>query len=302
MATSARDDSAEQRQQQLRSAILKIHANGNLSMQDKARQMQDLMSSSYKARLPSQLKKEHEEEERITYHNIEKNMIGCTHYARNCKVKSACCDKLYVCRFCHDDAEDHLIDRHAIKEMMCMFCKTIQPIAQRCANPECEQIMAVYFCSICNLVDNDSEKKIYHCEKCGLCRIGEGLDKDYFHCDKCNVCMAVKLRDKHKCIEHNLESNCPICSEFMFTSTSTVIFMKCGHCIHHECYNRHIKNSYQCPVCLKSLGNMDEYFHRIDIFMEDQIMPEEYKDSKAQISCNDCEQRSETAFNFSYHK
>jgi hypothetical protein len=37
--------------------------------------------------------------------------------------------------------------------------------------------------------------------------------------------MAISLKGKHKCIERNLESDCPICGEYMFTSTTTVIFM-----------------------------------------------------------------------------
>jgi hypothetical protein len=39
--------------------------------------------------------------------------------------------------------------------------------------------------------------------------------------------MSVELKGKHKCIERNLESDCPICSEYMFTSTTTIIFMVC---------------------------------------------------------------------------
>ena len=34
----------------------------------------------------------------------------------------------------------------------------------------------------CKLWDDDPEKKIYHCDDCGICRIGAGLGKDFFHC------------------------------------------------------------------------------------------------------------------------
>lgn len=47
--------------------------------------------------------------------------------------------------------------------------------------------------------------------------------------EKCNVCMALSLKGRHKCIERNLESDCPVCGDYMFTSTTTVIFMPCGH-------------------------------------------------------------------------
>jgi DNA-directed RNA polymerase subunit RPC12/RpoP len=35
------------------------------------------------------------------------------------------------------------------------------------------QPLAAYFCNICRLFDDDSEKDIYHCPYCNVCRIGE---------------------------------------------------------------------------------------------------------------------------------
>jgi hypothetical protein len=108
---------------------------------------------------------------------------------------------------------------------MCMHCNHVQPAGKNCINPECGKELAKYYCGECKLWDNDPKKNIYHCHDCGICRIGKGLGQDYFHCKKCNVCMAISLKDNHKCIERNLESDCPICGEYMFTSTTTVIFM-----------------------------------------------------------------------------
>ena len=108
---------------------------------------------------------------------------------------------------------------------MCMHCSTVQPAGQTCVNPSCLKEVARYYCADCKLWDDDPKKNIYHCKDCGICRIGKGLGRDYFHCTKCNVCMAISLKGRHKCIERNLESDCPICGEYMFTSTTTVIFM-----------------------------------------------------------------------------
>ena len=107
--------------------------------------------------------------------------------------------------------------------MMCMHCQAVQPVAQDCG--QCHARLGDYFCGVCKLWDSDASKHIYHCDKCGICRIGKGLGQDYFHCDKCNVCMALHLQDNHRCIERNLECDCPICGDYMFTSTHTVIFM-----------------------------------------------------------------------------
>ncbi|KAJ3131940.1 hypothetical protein HK100_005879 [Physocladia obscura] len=157
---------------------------------------------------------------------------------------------------------------------------------------------------------------------CCICRIGKGLGQDYFHCKKCNVCMAISLKGKHKCIERNLESDCPICGEYMFTSTTTVIFMKdvfrfttrvfvnvplniyqpCGHCIHYKCHQEYIQTSYQCPTCFKSLANMTEYFKRIDAMLGQHQMPPEYLNSYTYVYCNDCEKKCYAKFHFLYHK
>lgn len=107
--------------------------------------------------------------------------------------------------------------------MVCMHCSTIQPAAQNCN--ACKVQLAHYYCDICKLWDDDPRKTIYHCLDCGICRIGRGLGDDFYHCKTCNVCLKIELKDNHKCIERNLESDCPICGEYMFTSTTTVIFM-----------------------------------------------------------------------------
>ena len=84
--------------------------------------------------------------------------------------------------------------------------------------------MSSYYCSICHLWENNPNKSIYHCVDCKICRIGKGLGIDFFHCPTCGVCMSLKAKD-HKCVERSLESDCPICGEFMFTSRKSVIFL-----------------------------------------------------------------------------
>lgn len=37
--------------------------------------------------------------------------------------------------------------------------------------------------------------------------------------------MSIQLQDSHRCIERSTECDCPICGEYMFTSTLTVVFM-----------------------------------------------------------------------------
>jgi hypothetical protein len=112
--------------------------------------------------------------------------------------------------------------RPETKNMFCMLCSEIQPAAQVCRS--CHETVARYYCDTCKLWDDRSEKSIYHCDQCGICRVGKGLGQDYFHCEKCNICMVISLKDNHRCIERSLECDCPICGEYMFTSTSKIVF------------------------------------------------------------------------------
>lgn len=110
----------------------------------------------------------------------EEPELGCRHYKRNVKLQCYTCKRWYTCRFCHDEAESHPLNRKKTQNMLCMYCGGAQPAAQWCK--DCGENAAWYYCPICKLWDNDSEKSIYHCNDCGICRVGKGIGKDFFHC------------------------------------------------------------------------------------------------------------------------
>ncbi|KAF9124949.1 hypothetical protein BGW39_007780 [Mortierella sp. 14UC] len=281
----------EKAQSELRRKIMEIQRDPNIKWQNSKRSSDNHNVGSVEAT---------EEDLKKTYYNEEHSQLGCKHYRRGCKLKANCCGRWFNCRFCHDDASDHAIIRSETKMMLCMHCQAIQEAARNCSS--CKARMAIYYCDACKLWDDDPKKHIYHCDDCGICRIGQGLGRDYFHCKKCNVCMNIQLQDKHKCIERNLECDCPICGEYMFTSTSTVIFMPCGHCIHSKCHEDYIKTSYQCPTCWKSLGDMSVYYSKIDSLLAEQTMPPDYANIFSIVLCNDCEVKSEAPYHFLYHR
>lgn len=106
--------------------------------------------------------------------------LGCQHYKRNVRIQCAQCDKWYTCRLCHDAEEDHTLPRKLTKHMLCMLCGHAQKASDTCVN--CGEGAAQYYCGICKLWSDDVNKPIYHCDDCGICRVGHGLDKDFFHC------------------------------------------------------------------------------------------------------------------------
>ncbi|RYP52375.1 hypothetical protein DL769_010687 [Monosporascus sp. CRB-8-3] len=115
--------------------------------------------------------------------------FGCDHYRRNVKLQCSTCNRWYTCRFCHDQVEDHALIRKETKNMLCMLCGTPQRAGEVCV--ACGASASRYYCSICKLWNDDPDKNIYHCDDCGICRIGRGIGKDFFHCKFRNLDMAI---------------------------------------------------------------------------------------------------------------
>ncbi|RZB95248.1 zinc finger protein BRUTUS-like isoform X4 [Glycine soja] len=295
-------------QNELESEIRKVYRDSTLDPRRKAYLVQNLMTSRWIAaqqKSPKALSEGSSNSVEIeglspSFRDPEKHVFGCEHYKRNCKLRAACCGKLFTCRFCHDNVRDHSMDRKATSEMMCMRCLNIQPIGPLCITPSCNGFsMAKYYCNICKFFDD--ERNVYHCPFCNLCRVGQGLGIDYFHCMKCNCCLGIKS-SSHKCLEKGLEMNCPICCDDLFTSSATVRALPCGHYMHSACFQAYTCSHYTCPICSKSLGDMAVYFGMLDALLAAEELPEEYKDRCQDILCHDCDRKGTSRFHWLYHK
>ncbi|KAK4409628.1 Zinc finger protein BRUTUS [Sesamum angolense] len=290
------------------SEIRKVSRDSTLDPRRKAYLIQNLMTSRWIASQQkysqSRTGKADEGEDLLgrspSFRDPEKKIFGCEHYKRNCKLRAACCGKLFACRFCHDEVSDHSMDRKATSEMMCMNCLQIQPVGPVCSTPSCNGLpMAKYYCSSCKFFDD--EREVYHCPFCNLCRVGKGLGIDFFHCMTCNCCLAMKL-SVHKCWEKGLETNCPICCDFLFTSSTAVRALPCGHYMHSACFQAYACTHYICPICSKSMGDMSVYFGMLDGLMASEVLPEEYRNRCQDILCNDCDRKGTAPFHWLYHK
>lgn len=284
----------------LRQKIMEIQ-NADFSEREKAYMLQTLMTHDYyrlqqaadDARPTAEASST---DKQPTYFDETHQILGCEHYQRSCKLECNDCNKWYTCRFCHDNVESHTLIRKDTRNMLCMYCGTAQSAAKDCKS--CHKSMASYYCAICKLWDDDPEKSIYHCNDCGICRIGKGLGIDFFHCQRCNACMTVDLQGSHRCIERSTDCDCPICGDYLFTSTTKVIFMPCGHAIHQTCWYDHTRVSYKCPTCAKSILNMEAQFRIMDTEIEHQPLPPPYADWRSIVTCNDCSAKSNVKFHF----
>ncbi|XP_033510232.1 E3 ubiquitin-protein ligase MIEL1-like isoform X5 [Nicotiana tomentosiformis] len=159
---------------------------------------------------------------------------GCKHYRRRCRIRAPCCNEVFDCRHCHNEATSSLhnvFDRHElvrndVKQVICSVCDTEQPVARVCTN--CGVNMGEYFCEVCKFYDDDLDKGQFHCDDCGICRVGG--NENFFHCNRCGnfparlrtftflpslfgSCYSVSLRNNHSCVENSMRHHCPICYE-----------------------------------------------------------------------------------------
>ncbi|XP_076907885.1 putative E3 ubiquitin-protein ligase RZFP34 [Bidens hawaiensis] len=232
---------------------------------------------------------------------------GCSHYRRRCRIRAPCCNEIFDCRHCHNEAkndinvnqeERHTIPRHKVQKVICTLCGTEQEVRQMCVN--CGVCMGKYFCGTCKLFDDDISKRQYHCDGCGICRIGG--QENFFHCDKCRCCYSNILKDSHLCVEGAMHHDCPVCFEYLFDSLDDVTVMPCGHTIHKKCLKEMQKHSrYACPLCFKSVWDMSKMWEKLDMEIAATPMPEIYQ-NKIWILCNDCGANSEVPFHIVAHK
>lgn len=226
---------------------------------------------------------------------------GCEHYARNCWIQAKCCGNYYPCRRCHDEKEDHEIDRHATEQVACIKCgEADQPVAKNCR--KCDVEFARYFCKKCKFYDDTEGKEAYHCDGCGICRVGKGLGIDNHHCNGCSSCVPIDAKESHPCRERSLDANCPICAHYLATSTEPVVFMRCGHTMHVDCLTQHTASRYTCPICNKCLTDMRDWYKEMDERVSQDIIPPEYANRVSRVLCHDCGEKTVVPYHFSYHK
>ncbi|KAL4388063.1 hypothetical protein GQ457_09G023110 [Hibiscus cannabinus] len=227
--------------------------------------------------------------------NFGKMGYGCQHYRRRCKIRAPCCNEVFWCRHCHNEASSvlkNISDRHEIvrqdvKQVICSVCDTEQQVAKLCSN--CGVNMGEYFCEICKFYDDDTEEKEhFHCHECGSAESVVGIT---FFIAK-SVDLAIPLRCE--IIIFAWRTQCGIIAPYV---TRYHCDDECGHTMHCECYYEMIKrDKYCCPICSKSVIDMSRTWKRIDEEIEATVMPEDYRYKKVWILCNDCNDTTEVYF------
>ncbi|KAL5976686.1 hypothetical protein ACLOJK_021019 [Asimina triloba] len=182
----------------------------------------------------------------VSYRDPLKVTFGCKHYKRNCKLLAACCNRLFTCQYCHDDASDHSMDSLFVTLSQWRSTSVVSVTYSRMKGTSITALSAT---------------------------------------------SADLARDL-----------CPICHEDIFTSRNPVKALSCGHLMHSTCFQDYTCTHYTCPICSKSLGDMQVYFRMLDALLAEEEVPDEYSGKTQNILCNDCEKRGEASFHWLYHK
>uniref|UniRef100_A0A182MSI6 RING finger and CHY zinc finger domain-containing protein 1 n=1 Tax=Anopheles culicifacies TaxID=139723 RepID=A0A182MSI6_9DIPT len=219
--------------------------------------------------------------------------VGCAHYKRRAKFVTPCCNKFYMCRYCHDENETHFFNRKTVTELICTECDTRQRVQAECE--KCGVRFGRYTCLVCNLFD-DEDRNQYHCDGCGICRVG-GRGR-FFHCEVCNMCLPLQLKfDGHRCVENVSRSNCPVCLDDIHTSRIPCHIPDCGHLLHRTCFEELLSSGhYACPTCQTSMMDMNQLWEYLDAEVAATPMPKEYANYYVDILCKDCHKESTVKF------
>uniref|UniRef100_A0A803NBK9 Uncharacterized protein n=1 Tax=Chenopodium quinoa TaxID=63459 RepID=A0A803NBK9_CHEQI len=224
---------------------------------------------------------------------------GCQHYRRRCLIRAPCCNEIFPCRHCHNEATNmlrnpmdrHELDRHDVKQVVCAVCDTEQPVSSD--GDKERSVWLLLSCSVTvfgskNVVTNVWLPVKFRLIKCSFTVMIAGF---------AGSCYSVALRDNHLCIENSMRHHCPICYEYLFDSLKNTTVLTCGHTMHSDCCQEMLKrDKYCCPICSKSVIDMSRTWKRLDEEIEATTMPEEYRSKKVWILCNDCNDTTEVYF------
>lgn len=240
--------------------VRSVQADTSLSDDEKAKRIFEIMHSVPEPARPVEIK--------------------CQHYERGCQIIAKCCQKQFPCRLCHDEHSDHKIDRHATEQIVCNTCQTEQPVSNQCIY--CAVSFGDYYCEPCRFWVNDQVDNLWHCDKCGICRRKSLPEIKYIHCDQCHSCWP---ESGHECIAAK-DATCPVCNEPIWDSCQTFVTLPCQHVIHTTCFQELIQHDFRCPLCKKSVTNMNW------TALADQVratpVPEEFANWTVDIACDDC--------------
>jgi len=249
--------------EETRQKIRQINANPSLTKEQKTREIQKILH-------PQHDSTPHPQDPQT--HNQNNLYDPCTHYteSKKChKFRFTCCERIDPCVRCHKANSPHCSGIQ-VAEIECKECHTRQSPSNQCINTNCMIYFNRSYCPTCYIWSHHS---IHHCNDCGLCRVKPSETEMIHHCHTCGVCFDNITA--HECPKYRFcEQTCYFCQENVNNSQKKCIIMNCEHLAHLDCTTEAFrKGIYRCPLCRKSIQNMQDYWDEIDASIEQQTMP-----------------------------
>ncbi|KAG5562658.1 hypothetical protein RHGRI_005398 [Rhododendron griersonianum] len=239
----------------------------------------------------------------------------CPHYRRRCRIRAPCCNEIFDCRHCHNEAKNginvdqkhrHDIPRHLVQQVICSLCGTEQEVSH-------DLVWFGKSVSVVACVWEDTSVRLASClmtiyQRSSIIAMdvayaglaGGRISSIAINAVRC--CYSVLLKNCHPCVEGAMHHDCPVCFEktavqYLFESRNDVIVMPCGHTIHKSCLKEMQEHyQYACPLCSKSVCDMSKVWEKFDVEIAATPMPELYQNKMVWILCNDCGSTSEVQF------
>ncbi|CAI0444623.1 unnamed protein product [Linum tenue] len=197
---------------------------------------------------------------------LEKGLMehGCSHYRRRCSVRAPCCNEVFSCRHCHNEAKNdikvdqklrHDMPRHEVRQVVCSLCATEQEVQQVCRN--CGVCMGKYYCETCKFFDDDI---FFECPSTLLSRYQEGNF----------IVMPVGYAELEDVKTFSTAKTVAPATLSLLRKVTPVWRAQCVMIA--LCALR-----YACPLCSKSVCDMSATWEALDVEIAATPMPEPYR-------------------------
>ncbi|KAJ4837969.1 hypothetical protein Tsubulata_031782 [Turnera subulata] len=232
---------------------------------------------------------------------------GCSHYRRRCRIRAPCCNEIFDCRHCHNEAKNninverklrHDMPRHQVRQVICSLCGTEQDIIFLLRSWKlliwCTLAIIwintqYYLFTAMNRFNNFVSAVVYAWGNTSV-RLASCLMMIYL---RSNIIVMVvgsaelegveisfTVTSVGQCIMTVLFALSSLTDylQYLFESRSDVTVMPCGHTIHENCL-KEMREHYQyaCPLCSKSVCDMSKVWEKYDTEIAATPMPEPYQ-------------------------
>ncbi|KAK1265541.1 hypothetical protein QJS04_geneDACA021306 [Acorus gramineus] len=193
-------------------------------------------------------------------------LYGCHHYRRRCRIRAPCCNEIFDCRHCHNEAKE-LDCCHTLLIEACITAGSLASdyLTHTLLTPMSPVVALLggggsYVLSVAPSRRHRKNSTI-------------AMGVEFAGC-----CYSVLLKNSHSCVERAMHHDCPVCFEYLFESTNDVSVLPCGHTIHVKCLKemqQHLQ--YACPLCSKSVCDMSKVWEMMDMEVAATPIPEVYQ-------------------------